>query len=112
MHFQISYCKNNNYNLFIVIFGIGRGGGNLRTEQIISKKYNLISEFIDKHKKELYVKENIYCFVTGKLGVSNLYANAAQKNKIDLKKFVHFCKKLNKYEKNNFNLTSFSKIYE
>ena len=69
------------------LFGIGRGGGNLRTEQIISKNYNLISEFIDKYKKELYVKENIYCFVTEKLGVSNLYANAAD-NKIDLKNLL------------------------
>ncbi len=107
------YCKNNNYDLFdSTIFGIGRGGGNLRTEQIISKNYNLISEFIDKYKKELYVKENIYCFVTGKLGVSNLYANAAYNKKIDLKKFTFFCKKLSKYEKNNFNITTFNKIYE
>ena len=52
------------------------------------------------------MKENIYCFVNQKLGVSNLYANAAYNKKIDLKEICHFFVKLSKYEKNNFNITT------
>lgn len=96
------FSKNINFSLFdSTISGIGRGGGNLRTEIIF--KNDIINDFILKFRKDLYIEENIYTLVTGKLSVSNLYAAYAKKKIIDIIEFEKFCKNLKLKDKDNFN---------
>ena len=98
------FSKNINFSIFdTTISGIGRGGGNLRTE--IMFKNNIINQFILKFKKDLFIEENLYTLVTGKLSVSNLYAAYAKKNNINIIEFEDFCKKLKTKDKDNFNKT-------
>ena len=96
------FSRNNNFTTFdSTITGIGRGGGNLKTEIIF--KNDLINQFILKFKKDLYVEDNLYTLVTGKWSVSNLYAAFAKQNNINIVDFEKFCKKLKLKNKDNFN---------
>lgn len=106
------YCKSQGIKFFdTTIFGIGRGGGNLKTEQIVLKKNMLINQFIYKHINHLKLGFNVYENITGLSSVSNIYAKYAYNNKIDLKTFTNFCKKLDRKNKDNFNMKILEKIY-
>ena len=109
---NFKFCINKGFNYFdSTIFGIGRGGGNLRTEYIVKKKYkHHMTSFITNFKNNLIIDYNLYCFVTGLHSVSNLYAKYAYTQNIDINKFENFCSKLNLYKKNNFNLETISSL--
>ena len=107
-----NFCKTHDFNLFdITINGIGRGGGNLRTEFVMNKKdKNSILKFISNHTKELEINNLIYYNITGNLGVSNIYATYAFKIGVSFDKFFNFCKKLKGKNKDNFNIDLINKI--
>tara|TARA_Y100000590_G_C15720557_1_gene1013411 strand:+ start:1095 stop:2051 length:957 start_codon:yes stop_codon:yes gene_type:complete len=106
------YCINNGFQYFdSTIFGIGRGGGNLRTEFLVDDKFkSKLVVFINKYKKSLEIPYNLYCLITGINSVSNIYANYAYKNRINLSAFNKFCLNLNNKDKNNFNSKKIEKI--
>ena len=106
------FCKKNNFKYFdTTINGIGRGGGNLRTEFLLNNKYKEnILKFISDNYNELEVNDLIFYNLTGILGVSNIYATHAFNKKINFEKFMKFCKKLKGKNKDNFNLKLINKI--
>ena len=106
------FCIANKFKYFdVTINGIGRGGGNLRTEQIVEKKYrNNINKFILKHSKEIQIKDSIFYNITGHFGISNIYATYANKKKIKYEKFINFCNSIKGKDKDNFNISLIKKI--
>ena len=108
---NFNYCKAKGVKFFdTTIFGIGRGGGNLKTEQVLKKNLILINKFIIKHLNSLKIKDNIYENITGLNSVSNIYAKHALNNKINIELFDKFCKSLNRKNRDNFNIQIFKKI--
>ncbi len=104
-------CKSKGIKYFdTTIFGIGRGGGNLKTEQVVKNNPTLINHFIHKHINNLKLGFNIYENITGINSVSNIYAKHAFQKKIDIRKFSLFCKRLNRKQKDNFNTELLNKI--
>ncbi|MDC3177413.1 hypothetical protein OA960_02690 [Pelagibacteraceae bacterium] len=105
------YCLSSKFNIFdTTICGIGRGGGNLRTELIYNNEK--IYNFINKYNKILNIPFNMYWHISGSTSVSNLYANYAISKKLDISKFKLFCKKLKGRDKDNFNLSKIKNFFK
>ena len=58
---------------------MGKGFGNLRTEQIINPKYfNIVGALIKKYNDLLTMPQNIYTLITSKYAISDNYATKAK----------------------------------
>lgn len=90
------------------IRGMGKGFGNLRTEQIINPKYyNIIASLIKNYNDLLTMPQNIYTLITSQFGISDNYATKAKKLNIKIDYFSKICKKIKGKDKDNFNLKYF-----
>ena len=91
--------------------GMGKGFGNLRTEQIIKPKYfNIVGALIKKYNDLLTMPQNIYTLITSKYAISDNYATKAQKINLDIKIFSKLCAKVKGKDKDNLNEKYFKKI--
>ena len=82
---------------------MGKGFGNLRTEQIIEKKYfNIVGHLIKNYNDLLTMPQNIYTLITSKFGISDNYASKAKKINLDIN-FSTICSKISGKDKDNFN---------
>ena len=102
--YKINKCDSS-------IRGMGKGFGNLRTEQIIKPKYfNIVGALIKKYNDLLTMPQNIYTLITSKYGISDNYATKAKKINLDIKIFSKLCEKVKGKDKDNFNEKYFKKI--
>lgn len=84
--------------------GMGKGFGNLRTEQIIKPKYlKTIANLVKKYDELLTMPQNIYTLITSKYGISDNYASKAKKINMSINNFSKLCKKIKGKNKDNFN---------
>lgn len=83
--YQVNSCDTT-------VMGIGRGGGNLRLEQLVHSLPLL--EFIEKHRGVLERPFNPYYRITGEHGVSEGWANLAISKGIGMLPFDIFCSTL------------------
>ena len=99
--YKISKCDSS-------IRGMGKGFGNLRTEQIVNPKYyNIIGTLIKNYNDLLTMPQNIYTLITSKFGISDNYATKAKKINMKINTFSKICKKIKGRDKDNFNLKYF-----
>ena len=83
---------------------MGKGFGNLRTEQIINAKYlNIIGALIKNNNELLTMPQNIYTLITSKYAISDNYATEAKKRNMKIEIFSLLCKKVKGKDKDNFN---------
>ena len=102
--YKINKCDSS-------IRGMGKGFGNLRTEQIIKPKYfNIVGTLIKKYNDLLTMPQNIYTLITSKYAISDNYATKAQKINLDIKIFSKLCAKVKGKDKDNLNEKYFKKI--
>lgn len=101
--YKITKCDSS-------IRGMGKGFGNLRTEQIIKPKYfNLVGALIKKYNDLLTMPQNIYTLITAQYAISDNYATKAKKINLDIKLFSKICAKVKGKDKDNFNIKYFKK---
>ena len=94
--YKISKCDSS-------IRGMGKGFGNLRTEQIIKTKYfDYIGGLIKKYNNLLTMPQNIYTLITSQYGISDNYATKAKKLNMKIKIFSKLCSKIKGKDKDNF----------
>ena len=102
--YKISKCDSS-------IRGMGKGFGNLRTEQIINPKYyKVIGALVKKYNDLLTMPQNIYTLITSKYGISDNYASKAKNINMTIEKFDILCAKIKGKNKDNFNIEFFTKI--
>ncbi len=102
--YKINKCDSS-------IRGMGKGFGNLRTEQIINPKYyNIIANLIKKNNDLLTMPQNIYTLITSQFGISDNYATQAKKLNIKINYFSKICRKVRGKDKDNFNPKYFKKL--
>ena len=102
--YKINKCDSS-------IRGMGKGFGNLRTEQIINPKYyNIIANLIKKNNDLLTMPQNIYTLITSQFGISDNYATQAKKFNIKINYFSKICRKVRGKDKDNFNPKYFKKL--
>jgi len=92
------------------IRGMGKGFGNLRTEQIVKPKYfKIIGALVKNYNNLLTMPQNIYTLITAQYGISDNYASKAKKLNMTIEKFSKLCGRVKGRNKDNFN-NSFFKI--
>ena len=101
-------CKKNNINMIDTSFlGMGKGGGNLRFENVIINECLVeLLEFIEKEKKNLvesYDDRYLYDIITGRLSLTDNYATHACKKKMNLSDFYNKCLAIRGVNKDKFN---------
>tara|TARA_B100000700_G_C15020859_1_gene845654 strand:- start:777 stop:1721 length:945 start_codon:yes stop_codon:yes gene_type:complete len=90
--------------------GMGKGFGNLRTEQIVNPKYfNIIASLVRNFNDLLTMPQNVYTLITAKYGISDNYATKAKKTNMPIVKFNKLCSKVKGKDKDNFNNKFFKK---
>ena len=94
MNFYI--CKKNQIDMIDTsILGLGKGGGNLRLEDVINNEYLLeLLNFIREEKSFLHSSYNdryLYDIISGRLNITDNYATEGEKKKIDLVDFYNRC---------------------
>ena len=90
------------------IRGMGKGFGNLRTEQIVNPKYfTIIGTLVKKYNDILTMPQNIYTLITSKYGISDNYATEAKRINMKLNEFSELCSKVKGKDKDNFNKKHF-----
>ena len=73
---------------------MGKGFGNLRTEQIIKPKYfNLIGSLVKEYNELLTMPQNIYTLITAQYAISDNYASHAKKINLNIKVFQRYALK-------------------
>ena len=101
--YKINKCDSS-------VRGMGKGFGNLRTEQIIEKKYfNIVGHLIKNYNDLLTMPQNINTLITSKFGISDNYASKAKKINLNIKTFSIICSKISGKDKDNFNDKYFQK---
>ena len=102
-----NYRQLKKYKIFKCdssVRGMGKGFGNLRTEQIVSPKYfTNIGTLVKKYNDILTMPQNIYTLATSKYGISDNYATEAKKRNMSFRKFSKICAKVRGKDKDNFN---------
>tara|TARA_B100000579_G_C22848206_1_gene865712 strand:- start:3890 stop:4831 length:942 start_codon:yes stop_codon:yes gene_type:complete len=102
--YKISKCDSS-------VRGMGKGFGNLRTEQIINpKNFNIIATLVKKYNNLLTMPQNIYTLITSQYGISDNYATKAKKINMTVTQFSKLCSKIKGKDKDNFNSKLFKKI--
>jgi hypothetical protein len=99
-------CKNNNIDIIDAsILGLGKGGGNLKLEEIIVNEYFIrLLEFIEFESKHFNFSNKIYLYnlITGRLGVTDNYAKSAFQENLSLARFYEICSLLRGAKKDIF----------
>jgi 4-hydroxy 2-oxovalerate aldolase len=99
-------CKNNNIDITDTsILGLGKGGGNLKLEDIIINEYFIrLLEFIEFESKHFNFNNKIYLYnlITGRLGVTDNYAKSAFQDNLSLSRFYEICSLLRDEKKDTF----------
>ena len=73
---------------------MGKGFGNLRTEQIIKPKYfKIVGALVKKYNDLLTMPQNVYTLITSQYAISDNYASQAKKIKMDINNFQIFARK-------------------
>ena len=99
--YKISKCDSS-------VRGMGKGFGNLRTEQIIKPKYfNIVGKLIKKYNELLTMPQNIFTLITSQYGISDNYATQAKKVNMKIDVFSKLCQKIKGSDKDNFNIKYF-----
>ena len=101
------YAKNTNVSMTDTsIRGLGKGGGNLKLENVIINE-NLLEllSFMKKEKKHLYLDDTnqLYFILSGRLGVTDNYAKDAIQKDLSLEQFYEAAYKLRGADKDTFN---------
>ena len=101
------YAKNKNVSMTDTsIRGLGKGGGNLKLENVIINE-NLLEllSFMKKEKKHLYLDDTnqLYFILSGRLGVTDNYAKDAIQKDLSLEQFYEAAYKLRGADKDTFN---------
>ena len=95
--YKINKCDSS-------VRGMGKGFGNLRTEQIIKPKYfNIVATLIKKYNDLLTMPQNIFTLITSQYGISDNYATQAKKINMKIDEFSKLCRKVKGLDKDNFN---------
>jgi 4-hydroxy 2-oxovalerate aldolase len=95
--YKISKCDSS-------VRGMGKGFGNLRTEQIINPKhFNIIGALVKRYNELLTMPQNIYTLITSQYGISDNYATKAKKINMKITKFNNLCGKIKGRDKDNYN---------
>ena len=86
------------------IGGLGKGAGNLKLEEVLPvDKSLLLNEFIDCYYDSLFKKTvSPYYLVTGKIGITDNYANQAMKMRVPMSIFSSFCQTIAGLNRDNF----------
>ena len=87
------------------ILGLGKGGGNLKLEEvIINENFVELLEFVKNNKKHLNLKNDaiLYNMISGRTNVTSNYAQYAIKEKMSLNDFYIKCLKLRSHARDNF----------
>jgi 4-hydroxy 2-oxovalerate aldolase len=109
-----NYRQLKRYKIFKCdssVRGMGKGFGNLRTEQIVKPKYfKIIGTLVKKYNDLLTMPQNIYTLITSQYAISDLYASQAKKIKMDINSFSNLCKKVSGKDKDNFNKKKYFKF--
>jgi 4-hydroxy 2-oxovalerate aldolase len=99
-------CKNNNIDIIDTsILGLGKGGGNLKLEDVIINEYFVsLLEFIHYETKHLPLNKKIYLYnlITGRIGVTDNYAKYALAKNLSLTHFYQDCLQLREDKKDIF----------
>jgi 4-hydroxy 2-oxovalerate aldolase len=105
-------CKNNKIDIIDTsILGLGKGGGNLKLEDVIINEYFiLLLEFIHYETKHLSLNKKIYLYnlITGRIGVTDNYAKYALANNLPLTQFYQDCLQLREDKKDIFDKSNLS----
>ena len=106
-------CKSNNIDMTDTSFlGMGKGGGNLKFEDIIINEHLIeLLNFFKKEKsyladssgKESYSGRYLYDIITGRLSITDNYATLAFKKKMDLSDFYNKCLAIRGEDRDTFN---------
>ena len=74
---------------------MGKGFGNLRTEQIVKpKNFKIIGALVKKYNDLLTMPQNIYTLITSQYAISDNYASQAKKINMPINLFSNLCKKV------------------
>lgn len=93
------------------IRGMGKGFGNLRTEQIVKpKNFKIIAALVKKYNDLLTMPQNIYTLISSQYAISDNYASQAKKVNMSIDLFSNLCKKVKGKDKDNFNISYFKNI--
>jgi len=102
-----NYRQLKKYKIFKCdssVRGMGKGFGNLRTEQIVNPKFfKIIGTLVKKYNDLLTMPQNIYTLITAQYGISDNYATQAKKINMPINKFSKLCDKVKDRDKDNFN---------
>ncbi len=102
-----NYRQLKKYKIFKCdssVRGMGKGFGNLRTEQIINPKhFNIIGALVKRYNELLTMPQNIYTLITSQYGISDNYATKAKKINMKITKFNNLCGKIKGRDKDNYN---------
>jgi 4-hydroxy 2-oxovalerate aldolase len=101
------YAKNKNVSMTDTsIRGLGKGGGNLKLENVIINE-NLLEllSFMKKEKKHLYLDDTnqLYFILSGRLGITDNYAKVAIQKDLSLEQFYEAAYKLRGVDKDTYN---------
>lgn len=109
-----NYRQLKKYKIFKCdssVRGMGKGFGNLRTEQIVKPKYfKIIGALVKKYNDLLTMPQNIYTLITSQYAISDNYASEAKKIKMNINSFSDLCKKVKGKDKDNFNKKYFKRF--
>lgn len=84
--------------------GMGKGVGNLRLEEVISKdKLAKLMAFVLKEEKVFTMRESPYGMITSKYSISDYYAYNAEKMGMEMQEFDTFCSKVSGIDKDVYN---------
>ena len=105
-------CKEKNIDMIDTSFlGMGKGGGNLRFENVIMNEFLIeLLTFIEKERKNLvysYDDRYLYDIITGRLSLTDNYATLACKKKMKLSDFYNMCLTIKGVNKDKFNKNLF-----
>jgi hypothetical protein len=90
---------------------MGKGFGNLRTEQIVKpKNFKIIGELVKKYNDLLTMPQNIYTLISSQYSISDNYATQAKKVNMPINRFSDLCKTVKGKDKDNFNMNYFKNI--
>ena len=107
-------CKNRDIDIIDTsILGLGKGGGNLKLEDVIINEYFIrLLEFVQYETKHLQLNKKIYLYnlITGRLGVTDNYAKYAFENNLPLTKFYQDCLQLREEKKDIFDKLNLEEV--
>lgn len=101
------FAKNKKINITDTsIRGLGKGGGNLKLENVIVNEHLLdLLKFMKNEKKHLFINDTdqLYFILSGRLGITDNYAKNAIEKGLSLEQFSEIAIKLRGIDKDTYN---------